>query len=69
MKFVVDAATDRILRCHIAGPDGGDLVHEAVVAMVAGASYTDIRTAIHIHPTLAEAVNAAAGCVHRPASE
>ena len=28
-----------------------------------------VRRAIHIHPTLAEAVNAAAGGVHRPATD
>jgi pyruvate/2-oxoglutarate dehydrogenase complex dihydrolipoamide dehydrogenase (E3) component len=69
VKFVVDAATDRILGCHIAGPDAGNLVHEAIIAMVAGASYGDVARAIHIHPTLAEGVNAAAGGVHRPAAE
>jgi pyruvate/2-oxoglutarate dehydrogenase complex dihydrolipoamide dehydrogenase (E3) component len=68
IKLVADAATDRILGCHIAGPEAGNLVHEAVIAMVAGATYTDLRTAIHIHPTLAEGVNSAAGGVHRPAS-
>jgi dihydrolipoamide dehydrogenase len=67
VKFVVDAATDRILGCHIAGPDAGDLVHEAVIAMTTGATYTDIGRAIHVHPTLAEGVNSAAGGVHRPA--
>lgn len=65
VKFVVDADTDRILGCHIAGPDGGDLIHEAVIAMTCGATYSDITRAIHIHPTLAEAVNAAAGGIHR----
>lgn len=65
IKFVVDAATDRILGCHIAGPDAADLVHEAVIAMHTGARYTDIAEAIHIHPTLAEGVNTAAGGVHR----
>jgi dihydrolipoamide dehydrogenase len=69
VKFVADAETDRILGCHIAGPDAGNLIHEAVVAMVAGATYGDIRSAMHIHPTLSEAVNAAAGGVHRPSAE
>lgn len=69
IKIVADATTDRILGCHIAGPEGGNLVHEAVIAMVAGASYTDLRNAIHIHPTLAEGVNSAAGGVHRPSSD
>ncbi len=69
IRFVADAATDRILGCHIVGPEAGNLVHEAVVAMVAGASYSDIGRAIHIHPTLAEGVNSAAGGVHRPSSD
>jgi pyruvate/2-oxoglutarate dehydrogenase complex dihydrolipoamide dehydrogenase (E3) component len=68
VKFVVDAATDRILGCHIAGPDAANLVHEAVVAMAAGASYGDLGAAIHAHPTMAEVVNAAAGGVHRPSA-
>ncbi len=67
IKFVVDAATDRILGCHIAGPDAGNLVHEAVIAMNTGARYTEVAQAMHIHPTLAEGVNSAAGGVHRPA--
>jgi pyruvate/2-oxoglutarate dehydrogenase complex dihydrolipoamide dehydrogenase (E3) component len=67
IKFVVDAGTDRILGCHIAGPDAGNLVHEAVIAMNTHARYTDLAQAMHIHPTLAEGVNSAAGGVHRPA--
>ncbi|GAA3093567.1 dihydrolipoamide dehydrogenase [Kribbella aluminosa] len=65
IKFVVDADTDKILGCHIAGPHAAELVHEAVIAMHTGARYTDIADAIHIHPTLAEGVNTAAGGVHR----
>jgi dihydrolipoamide dehydrogenase len=65
IKFVADAATQRILGCHIAGPDAGNLIHEAVIAMTVGATYRDIAAAIHIHPTLAEGINAAAGGVHR----
>jgi pyruvate/2-oxoglutarate dehydrogenase complex dihydrolipoamide dehydrogenase (E3) component len=63
IRFVVDADTDRLLGCHIVGPDAGNLIHEAVIAMVADAAYRDIGRAIHIHPTLAEGVNAAAGGV------
>jgi len=69
IKFVVDHATDKILGCHIAGPHGGDLVHEAALAMVTGATYSDIGAMIHIHPTLSEGINSAAGGVHRPSSE
>ncbi len=69
IKFVADATTDRILGCHVVGPDAGNLIHEAVIAMVADAPYSDIGRAIHIHPTLAEGVNSAAGGVHRPSSD
>jgi pyruvate/2-oxoglutarate dehydrogenase complex dihydrolipoamide dehydrogenase (E3) component len=68
ITFVADADTDRILGCHIVGPEAGNLVHEAVIAMVAGASYSTVGSAIHIHPTLAEGMNSAAGGVHRPSS-
>lgn len=68
VTFVTDAASDRILGCHIVGPEAGNLIHEAVIAMVADVPYRDIGRAIHIHPTLAEGVNAAAGGVHRPSA-
>ena len=68
ITFVADATTDRILGCHIVGPEAGNLVHEAVLAMTADIPYRQIGHAIHIHPTLAEGVNAAAGGVHRPSS-
>lgn len=68
IKFVVDRATDQVLGCHIAGPEAGNLVHEAVIAMTAGVTRGDIARTIHIHPTLAEGINSAAGGIHRPAS-
>jgi pyruvate/2-oxoglutarate dehydrogenase complex dihydrolipoamide dehydrogenase (E3) component len=37
--------------------------------MVAGAPSADVGRAIHIHPTLAEGVNSAAGGVHRPSGD
>ena len=55
-----------IVGATIAGPDAGNLIHELVVAASAGLRIEQVRDAIHIHPTLAEAVNAAAGGVHRP---
>jgi pyruvate/2-oxoglutarate dehydrogenase complex dihydrolipoamide dehydrogenase (E3) component len=68
IKFVVDLSTDKILGCHIAGPHAGDLVHEAALAMISGATYGDIGAMIHIHPTLSEGMNSAAGGVHRPST-
>jgi pyruvate/2-oxoglutarate dehydrogenase complex dihydrolipoamide dehydrogenase (E3) component len=66
IKIVADRRTGEILGCHIVGPDAANLIHEVVVAITAGAPARTIAEAIHIHPTLAEGVNAAAGGVHRP---
>jgi dihydrolipoamide dehydrogenase len=60
VKFLADAATDRVLGCHILGPDAGTLIHEVVVAMEFGASSEDIARTCHGHPTLNEAVKEAA---------
>ncbi|MCL1594145.1 MAG: FAD-dependent oxidoreductase [Actinomycetia bacterium] len=67
VKIIADP--DRVIvGSTIVGPDAGNLIHELVIAAFAGLKVDDIRNAIHIHPTLAEAVNAAAGGVHRPAT-
>ncbi len=64
IKLVVDAADDRILGCHIVGYDAANLIHEAVTAVVAGMTRTALGRMVHIHPTLAEGMSAAAGGVH-----
>lgn len=66
ITFVADATSDAVLGCHIVGPEAGNLIHEAVIAMAGNVPYHEIGRAIHVHPTLAEGVNAAAGGVHRP---
>jgi dihydrolipoamide dehydrogenase len=69
VKLIVDAATDRILGCHIIGPAAGDLIHEVCVAMEFGASAQDLALTCHAHPTYSEAVREAAlacgdGAIH-----
>lgn len=66
VKIVSDAETNEMLGCHIVGERGAAIVHEVVVAMELGGTAADIAGAIHIHPTLPEVVNAAAGGVHKP---
>ncbi len=56
----------RIVGGTIVGPDAGNLIHELVVAAIGGMTVEELGGIIHIHPTLAEAVSAAAGGVHRP---
>jgi pyruvate/2-oxoglutarate dehydrogenase complex dihydrolipoamide dehydrogenase (E3) component len=64
IKLVVDASDNRIFGCHIVGYDAANLIHEAVAAMVAGMARTALGRMVHIHPTLAEGLRAAAGGVH-----
>ena len=59
IKVVVDAETDRLLGAAVLANDGAELVHIYIDLMNAGAPYQAIRDAVHIHPTLAEAVQSA----------
>jgi dihydrolipoamide dehydrogenase len=60
VKILADAKTDRVLGVHILGPDAGNMIAEAAVAMEFGASSEDIARTCHAHPTLTEAVKEAA---------
>lgn len=63
IKVVVNAEDDVILGFHILGPDGDNLIHEAVAAMYDHGTVEPITKSIHVHPTLAEAVKSAAKAV------
>ena len=54
MKLVVDAETDRVLGCHMAGPDAGEIMQGLAVALKAGATKRIFDETIGIHPTAAE---------------
>ena len=60
VKILADAKTDRVLGLHILGPDAGNMIAEAAVAMEFGAAAEDIARTCHAHPTLTEAVKEAA---------
>lgn len=60
VKFVADAATDRILGVHVIGPMASELIAEAVVAMEFRAAAEDIALICHAHPSLSEAMKEAA---------
>ncbi len=63
MKILADAGTDRVLGVHIVGPQAGDLIPEAVIAMEFGGSAADIARSSHGHPGMSEAVKEAAMAV------
>jgi dihydrolipoamide dehydrogenase len=60
VKVLADAATDRVLGCHIIGKGAGDLIHEVAVLMEFGGSSEDLARTCHAHPTMSEAVKEAA---------
>ena len=60
VKILADAATDRVLGCHIVGKGAGDLIHEVAVLMEFGGSSEDLARTCHAHPTMSEAVKEAA---------
>ncbi|KAG0327106.1 dihydrolipoamide dehydrogenase precursor [Dissophora globulifera] len=64
VKMIADKETDRILGVHIMGPNAGEMIAEAVLAMEYGASSEDISRTVHAHPTLAEALKEAALATH-----
>ena len=59
IKVIIDAKTNRILGAAVLASEGAELVHLYVDMMNADAPYSVIRDAIHIHPTLAEAIQSA----------
>lgn len=60
VKILADKETDYVLGVHIIGPEAGNMIAEAAVAMEFRASSEDIARTCHAHPTLNEAIKEAA---------
>lgn len=54
MKLIVDARTDKVLGCHIFGPEAGEMIQMVAIPMGMGATKADFDAAMAVHPTLAE---------------
>jgi glutathione reductase (NADPH) len=54
MKLLVDGTTDRVVGCHIIGPDAGELIQIVGVAVKMGATKADFDATMAVHPTAAE---------------
>jgi len=54
MKLVVDRATDRVLGCHMIGPDAGEIIQGFAVALRCNATKAQFDATVGIHPTAAE---------------
>ena len=59
-KLLFDPATNRLIGAGIAGPNAGELIAEATLAIEMGADAQDLALTIHAHPTLSESVGFAA---------
>ncbi|THD47813.1 MAG: dihydrolipoyl dehydrogenase [Bradyrhizobium sp.] len=53
-KTLWDEATGRLIGCGIVGPNAGDLIAEAALAIETGCDADDIGLTVHPHPTLSE---------------
>ncbi|MGD9806514.1 MAG: glutathione-disulfide reductase [Hyphomicrobiaceae bacterium] len=54
MKLVVEPKAGRVLGCHIVGPDAGEIVQVAAIAMRMGATKADFDRTMALHPSAAE---------------
>ena len=60
VKIVGDATSDELLGVHIMGPEAGEMIATAALAMSMEATVEEIVETIHTHPTLSEALLEAA---------
>ena len=56
MKILIDAETEKILGATILGIGGDEIIHSLLDIMYAGAPYSVIQRAMHIHPTVTELI-------------
>ena len=54
MKLVVDGETDRVMGCHVVGPDAGEMAQLLGIAITCGATKAQFDATLAVHPTLAE---------------
>ncbi|MGV8984999.1 MAG: glutathione-disulfide reductase [Cypionkella sp.] len=54
MKLIVDETTRKVLGCHIVGPEAGEMIQIAAIAVKMGATKEDFDRTVAVHPTMAE---------------
>ena len=59
-KVLYDPDTKQVLGAGMVGPNAGELVAEAVLALEMGSDLEDLALTVHPHPTLSETLNFAA---------
>jgi len=72
MKLLVDGETDRVVGCHIVGPDAGEMIQVIGIAVKMGATKADFDATVAVHPTGAEelvTMRSPSKTYHRDAAE
>jgi dihydrolipoamide dehydrogenase len=59
-KLLFDSSTERLIGAGMVGPNAGELVAEAALAIEMGADAADMALTVHPHPTLSETVGMSA---------
>ena len=54
MKLIVDAESDKVLGCHVMGPDAGEMAQVLGIAVRLGATKAQFDATVAVHPTAAE---------------
>jgi glutathione reductase (NADPH) len=54
MKLIVDKSSDKVLGCHMVGPDAGEITQGLGIALKCGATKAQFDATVGIHPTAAE---------------
>jgi glutathione reductase (NADPH) len=54
MKLLVDGDTDRVVGCHIVGPDAAEIIQAVGIAVKMNATKADFDATMALHPTAAE---------------
>ncbi|TAL32103.1 MAG: glutathione-disulfide reductase [Phenylobacterium sp.] len=54
IKLVVEQGTEKILGCHVVGPDAGEIIQMAAIALKMGVTKPQWDSTCAVHPTLAE---------------
>ena len=54
MKLIVDAKSDRVVGCHMLGPDAPEIIQGLAIAVKCGATKKQFDATVGIHPSAAE---------------
>jgi glutathione reductase (NADPH) len=54
IKLVVEQGSERILGCHVVGPDAGEIIQMAAISLKMGVTKPQWDSTCAVHPTLAE---------------